>query len=149
MPAPIKLTENIKGHRTIAEIEARQKFEAEISRKKVRLNIPDYVKDSPRAKDYWKKTVSRMRGIALLDDVDTDTLGGYCCSLALRDALRKEADECQFADDRQGIIKTLQAQERLVIAYADKLGLTPAARVRLAKTRAQEREVEPDADLFD
>lgn len=42
----------------------------------------------------------------------------------------------------------LQALERNILSYADKLGLTPAGRVRLAQKRAQAAAEEPDSDLF-
>lgn len=43
----------------------------------------------------------------------------------------------------------LQALERNILQYADKLGLTPAGRVRLAQRRAQAAaEQDPDGDLF-
>ena len=43
----------------------------------------------------------------------------------------------------------LQALERNLLQYAEKLGLTPSGRVRLAQKRAQAAaEPEPDDDLF-
>ena len=43
----------------------------------------------------------------------------------------------------------LQALERNLLQYAEKLGLTPSGRVRLAQKRAQAAaEPEPDGDLF-
>lgn len=42
----------------------------------------------------------------------------------------------------------LQALERNILQYADKLGLTPAGRVRLAQRRAQAAAEAPDGDLF-
>lgn len=43
----------------------------------------------------------------------------------------------------------LQTLERNILQYADKLGLTPAGRVRLAQRRAQAAaEQDPDSDLF-
>lgn len=42
----------------------------------------------------------------------------------------------------------LQALERNILQYADKLGLTPAGRVRLAQKRAQAAPEDPDSDLF-
>lgn len=42
----------------------------------------------------------------------------------------------------------LQALERNILSYADKLGLTPAGRVRLAQKRAQTIAEDPDSDLF-
>lgn len=42
----------------------------------------------------------------------------------------------------------LQALERNILSYADKLGLTPSGRVRLAQKRAQTIAEDPDIDLF-
>ena len=42
----------------------------------------------------------------------------------------------------------LQTLDRNVLAYADKLGLTPSGRVHLAQKRAEQAAVEPDGDLF-
>ncbi len=42
----------------------------------------------------------------------------------------------------------LQALERNILQYAEKLGLTPSGRVRLAQKRAQTSAEEPDGDLF-
>jgi P27 family predicted phage terminase small subunit len=42
----------------------------------------------------------------------------------------------------------LQALERNILQYAEKLGLTPSGRVRLAQKRAQAAEAGPDDDLF-
>lgn len=42
----------------------------------------------------------------------------------------------------------LQALERNILQYAEKLGLTPSGRVRLAQKRAQAAAAEPDDDLF-
>jgi phage terminase small subunit len=46
------------------------------------------------------------------------------------------------------VIKLIQAQERIVLAYAEKLGLTPAGRVRLAKKRAEEKPATEADDLY-
>lgn len=45
-------------------------------------------------------------------------------------------------------LKLAQAQERIVLQYAEKLGLTPAGRVRLAKKRAEERPATEDDMLY-
>lgn len=42
----------------------------------------------------------------------------------------------------------LQALERNILSYAEKLGLTPSGRVRLAQRRAKAAAEEPDDDLF-
>ena len=46
------------------------------------------------------------------------------------------------------ILKTLQGQERLVISYQKELGLTPNARQRLAKKKAEERPVTAEDLLY-
>lgn len=42
----------------------------------------------------------------------------------------------------------LQSLERNILQYAEKLGLTPSGRVRLAQKRAQTAAEDPDRDLF-
>lgn len=42
----------------------------------------------------------------------------------------------------------LQTLEKTLLTYADKLGLTPSGRVRLAQRRAEAAGIDPDADLF-
>lgn len=42
----------------------------------------------------------------------------------------------------------LQSLERNILQYAEKLGLTPSGRVRLAQKRAQTEAEDPDRDLF-
>jgi len=42
----------------------------------------------------------------------------------------------------------LHALDRTLLQYAEKLGLTPSGRVRLAQQRAKAAEPEPDDDLF-
>lgn len=145
MPANVVALENSRKHRTKAEKEARAIAEKAVSRQTVRLNPPKYLKDDEVALDYWKKTVKRMRGISLLDDVDTEMLAIYCQLLSRRDYLVSRFAEVPNDDN----LKNLQAQERIIVQYAEKLGLTPNGRARLAKKRAEERPVDPNADLFD
>ena len=45
----------------------------------------------------------------------------------------------------------MQSLERNILQYAEKLGLTPSGRVRLAQKRAQaaaEARADPDSDLY-
>ena len=53
-----------------------------------------------------------------------------------------------ITDQMEGINKSIQALERNLLQYAEKLGLTPTGRVRLAQKRAQAAAPEPDGDLF-
>ena len=76
-------------------------------------------------KSYWR---SIQRGTRTLEDVPEP----------LREAVSK-------LDTLTG---KLQALERNLLQYAEKLGLTPSGRVRLAQKRAQAAAPEPDDDLF-
>ena len=105
-----------------------------------------------------------MEGLALLDDLDSEMLAGYCSMLARRDQTILLADQLAqrlgVADmepeevlEAMGKLNVLhgrlQALERTLLQYAEKLGLTPSGRVRLAQKRAQAAaEPEPDDDLF-
>lgn len=104
-----------------------------------------------------------MDGLAILDDLDREMLGVYCQMLARRDKLQhlleklltaaasadlkgESAEQTDKLDSLAGKIATL---ERTILQYADKLGLTPQGRVRLAQKRAAAAmAAEADADLF-
>lgn len=92
-----------------------------------------------------------MEGISLLDDLDTEILAVYCSMLSRRDAtqamyakLLADAEVAELDSEAivaalgkmDGILQKLQGQERSILQYADKLGLTPAGRVSLARKRA-------------
>lgn len=46
------------------------------------------------------------------------------------------------------ILRSMQGQERLMINYARELGLTPNARQRLAKKKAEERQMTEEDELY-
>lgn len=50
--------------------------------------------------------------------------------------------------DEIAILRAMQGQERLMISYAKELGLTPNARQRLAKRKADERPVTEEDELY-
>ena len=119
-----------------------------------------------------------MEGLALLDDLDSEMLAGYCSMLARRDqtillvsqlmdrlgvagAVDKknppgEDSEPPMTPDAlieaasklDALTGKLQALERNLLQYAEKLGLTPSGRARLAQKRAQAAAPDPDSDLF-
>lgn len=103
-----------------------------------------------------------MDGLAILDDLDAEILAAYCETLSRKDAIsslcrelmekaKSEPDvEMQFEliSSIDSVLARLQAHEKAILSYADKLGLTPESRVRLARKRAaQEAEAVKD-DLF-
>ena len=194
MPTAAKPSENMTKHLTQAEREARERAEAGVlpdRGREPKLKKPAIVSSNRRANAYWNQILKRMEGLALLDDLDSEMLAGYCSMLARRDqtilltgqlmdrlgvagavrdgqARRKKSDA--MTDDEweasgappamtpdeliEAVSKLdtltgkLQALERNLLQYAEKLGLTPTGRVRLAQKRAQAAAPEPDGDLF-
>jgi P27 family predicted phage terminase small subunit len=90
--------------------------------------------------EYWEEIVTKAEDIRLFDDLDANILAMYCEMLSRRDVLQRMlythvANTFTMSED---VLKSLQAQERLIASYAEKLGLTPNARARLAKKVAEE-----------
>lgn len=126
---------NSRKHNTKGEIIARLNAEDSLKRAAVKLKPPASVKKNKDALKYWNDTIKRAAGIDLLDDLDTDMIGSYCLMAVKRDFLREHCDEAPFDID---MLKVLQAQDRLVLQYANKLGLTADSRARLAKRKSEE-----------
>lgn len=168
MPTPPKAMGQMTKHMTKEEIAAREAAESETmpQRDTVRLIQPHLMTSNKKAKDYWKQILERMEDVGILDDLDSEMLGVYCVMLSrydkaladIRAARRSFGKAKQEADsetmDRAlaqlgAYEKSIQKLETTMLAYADKLGLTPAGRVRLAQKRAAlAAEAEPDGDLF-
>lgn len=165
MPANVKAGDNLQKHLTKAEIEARQQAEAEyVPDRSVNQKPPSSLNKDAAAKRYWKTILGRMEGLAILDDLDREMLAIYCGALSRRDDLQKLCREMMtragaetdpkerlaLIGELDGLISKLQGHEKTLLSYADKLGMTPEARVRLARKRAAQAalELEPDADLF-
>jgi phage terminase small subunit len=72
-------------------------------------------------------------------------LGIYCDAVAKYRQVSKRIDGVDGEDGKptDETIKEAQAWARLVATYADKLGLSPSARARLAKKRAERAPVDP------
>ena len=195
MPAAVKAAENMTKHLTQAEREAREQAEADVlpDRGRVaKLKKPAIVSSNKRANAYWTQTLKQMKGLVLLDDLDSTVLAGYCSMLARRDqttllvnqlmrrlgvqdavesgAKRRKSDAAltdqEWEDSAKGapvmtpdelveavskldtLTGKLQALERNILQYADKLGLTPSGRVRLAQKRAAAMGEAQTDDLF-
>lgn len=161
MGTPAKTVENQTKHLTQEERAARSAAEESVrpKREKVKLKKPKGL--SKAAEAYWKSILKRMEGVEILDDLDSEMLGVYCSMLAELDALRElfdgllaeavEADKLAFLTehtDSLGKLFDKQAKlESLLHTYADKLGLTPQGRARLAQKRAS-AELMPGDSLF-
>ena len=167
MPAKAKPLENQSKHLTKAEQKAREQAESDVMpvRPQLALKPPAYVKTDSKAKRYWLEIVRRMEGVSILDALDGEVLAVYCTMLSRRDAthqmftkLLKESQAKDIDPELQAAIlgkmdslmTKLQGQERSILQYADKLGLTPSGRVHLAQKRAAQAagEVGDDDDLF-
>lgn len=157
MPTPVKAVDNMSKHLTKAEREAREAQQASVlpSRK---LTKPALIAKDKAALKHWTRILKDMRGLDIVDSLDTDALAIYCAKLARRDDLQEIylATRALYAvepststlSEMIKLSADLQAVERELLAYASKLGLTPESRVRLAKRLAEQEEADPDADLF-
>ena len=164
MPANVKHSDNLEKHMTKEEKQARLEAEAAyLPDRPAKLKTPRPLSKDPAAKRYWKSILERMEGLAILDDLDGEMLAVYCAALSRRDSLnalcRELMDQVDKGNDTEvrldlvgkldGVISKLQAHEKTLLSYADKLGMTPEARVRLARKRAAQAEApQPDDDLF-
>ena len=166
MPTAAKTVAAMGKHLTKAEIEAREAAESGVipQRDEVKLEIPNIVKKDSIAKKYWISILKRMEGLSILDDLDSEMLSGYCLQLARRDRLvalhlkmtkdtAKEKDaelSLKLIDKLDTLTAKLSKLDTSLLTYADKLGLTPTGRARLAQKRAEteNQAADPDADLY-
>lgn len=116
-------------HWTADQVAARAEAAAEFERAEpVTLIPPAWL--NAAALVVWADTLKNAEGVKLLDKLDTDTLAIYCDAVA---QLRKNASKKR----RKVVDITLQqAWARIILQYAERLGLTPAARARLIKKTA-------------
>ena len=127
MPTPHKTTSNMRKHLTKAERRTRERAENQLKRKtRIVIRKPDWLGEEALA--VFEATKKRMRGLNLLDNVDVDLLAIYSDAVV----------HYQKTED----IKDKQAWSRIVLSYAEKLGISKAARARLAKKKAEE--IPPD-----
>lgn len=146
MPKNVSKTATMTKHLTLEEKQSREKADRALSREKIKLHCPAKVRKNAAAKAYWKLYVRKAEELELLDDVDSDMLGAYCMILARLDRIQEALDESEELD--MDIVTKLESTERNAITYAQRLGLTPESRARLAKRRAEAEPPDPNADLF-
>lgn len=169
MPTPPKALDNMNKNLTDEERQLREQAEQGVipdRGRESRMERPALMTKNAAAGRYWKKVLERMDGLVILDDLDSDALGVYCVMLAryetqckvLSQAIRNLKDA---KDDPEAVADAvskldavsgkMQSLERNILQYAEKLGLTPSGRVRLAQKRAQaaaEARADPDSDLY-
>ncbi len=118
-------------HWTAAEVEARQTAEETLKRRKrPTLKPPTWLSEEALA--VWKDLKKKLRDVEMLDNLDAELMGMYCDVLAKYQTAARNLD---ISDT--DAVKASQAWARLVLAYSEKLGLSPGARARLAKRKAE------------
>lgn len=169
MPTLPKALDNMSKNLTQEERELREQAEEGVlpdRGQEPNLERPALMTKNPTAARYWRKVLERMDGLVILDDLDSDTLGVYCVMLAryeqqckllaaasrqLKDANGDPEAVAEAVSKLDTMSGKMQSLERNILQYAEKLGLTPSGRVRLAQKRAQAAaaaQTDPDGDLF-
>lgn len=140
---------NTDMHLTPSEKKARATAEQELQRDKVKIEMPPFVKNDKRAVFYWNTAVKRMKGITLADNLDADMLAAYCVISSrwerLQELINEDLQNKKF-DDR--MFARVEAAEKNRLMYAEKLGLTPASRLRMAKKKAEKKPAGVNDDLY-
>lgn len=169
MPTPVKSLDNMNKNLTNEERQIREQAEKGVipdRGRESRMEKPAIMTKNAAAGRYWRKVLERMKGLVILDDLDSDALGVYCVMMAryenqckllslaakqLKDAKDDPEAIANAAAKLDAVSGKMQSLERNILQYAEKLGLTPSGRVRLAQKRAQaaaEDRADPDGDLF-
>lgn len=169
MPTAAKALDNMSKKLTTEERNLRAQAERDVIPDRggePKLNPPPIMAGIPGASGFWKRVLERMEGLVILDDLDSDTLGVYCVMMARYKQqctlLNHAAKELKNAKDDPEKVAGAVAQidsvsakmttlEKTILQYAEKLGLTPSGRVRLAQRRAAASaaaQADPDCDLF-
>lgn len=142
MPTPPKRLENTRKHWTNQEIAARERAEQGLQRStRVVLRAPAWLNDDARR--VWDGVKRKLRGIDLLDNLDTELLAIYCDAVAQYQVIVQNKP---LSDEQT---KQAQSWARLVASYAEKLGLSPNSRARLAKKKAEREAPDEMAQLLD
>lgn len=169
MPTAPKALDNMSKNLTQEERQLREQAEEGVipdRGRESRMEKPAIMAKNTAAGRYWKNVLERMDGLVILDDLDSDALGVYCVMMARYESqckvltqvtkqLKDSKDDPEAVADAvaklDAVSGKMQSLERNILQYAEKLGLTPSGRVRLAQKRAQaaaEARADPDGDLF-
>ncbi len=168
MPTPAKALDNMTKNLTDEERRLREQAEAGVMPDRGReskLEKPAIMTGNTAAGRYWRKVLERMEGLVILDDLDSDALGVYCVMMARYEtqcrllsqaakALKGAGEDPEAVEAAavrlDAVSAKMQSLERNILQYAEKLGLTPSGRVRLAQKRAAAaaENRDPDGDLF-
>lgn len=145
----LKILGNTTKHWTNEEKEARAAAEDSLRRPETLLQIPDYVASDEVAMRFWIETLDMAEEIELYDNMDRNILGTYCLLMSrlldLRAAYKVNRD-LNIIDGKN--VEMLRKTETLQLQYANRLGLTPESRARLARKRSIPEAKDPYDDLY-
>ena len=167
MPTPPKALDSMTKNLTQEERQRREQAENGVipdRGREVLLERPAIMTKNASAGRYWKKVLARMEGLVILDDLDSDALGVYCVMMAryeqqckllagISKQLKAAGGDAEAVSEAvsklDAVSGKMQSLERNILQYAEKLGLTPSGRIRLAQKRAEQAaKADPDGDLF-
>jgi len=135
-------------HLTNAQKEARENAESALRREETELHLPRTVEADSLALEIWERITKDLAEVELLDNLDSDMLGLYCLGMARLERLQIRYHEDVLKGFSRGPgLKEIESHYKILITYAEKLGLAPTARARLAVKKAKQEE-DPDDDLF-
>lgn len=129
-------------HWTKTEVEKRKAAAQAFQRNNIaELQMPEWLNDE--AQKVWNKVIKDMSEFEILDNVDADSLAVYCDAVAKYQELTTKVREngyitinAQGTETVSPYVRASQGYARIMMQYADKLGLNANARARLAKKKA-------------
>lgn len=158
MASPVRAFEmkvGAKGggkHWTKAQIEARAAAEAKIMAPGAMPSMPHWL--NSQAKAVWEKTVKALQDMNILDRADAEILAAYCdATVRAKNLARKIDEEGYLMESPQGVkanplVSVHQNYLRIQMSHAEKLGISAAARAKLARREGKEKEKDPNGELF-
>ena len=139
-------------HWTADEVEKREKAAKKVTRPKPKKpKVPDWLSAEERI--VWRSTLKNMEEFDILDKVDGEALAIYCNAVIKVRDLSRLIDENGYTviGSRGGetvspYVTAQQSYSKILLQYADKLGITADSRARLAAKIANENDEDGDND---
>jgi P27 family predicted phage terminase small subunit len=144
MPNPVVVLENQRKHLTRSERAARQAAEVSIQRQgQIQIRCPAWLDEE--ARQVFRETRRKLRGLQLLDNADAEALAIYSRMVAQFHTEINSLGDRPTKEDRESV----QSWARLIKRYMTDLGLDPNSRARLAKKKTDQKPKSAMAMLLD
>ena len=145
---PSKNTEQLVGHRTKAELQARKEVEDKLKSSDDLIGeVPFWLNEE--AKKIYQWLIGQFKQIGILTNLDKETVA--ICSDAIskmRDAQRIIDEQGLMVDGKANpMINVYEKYEKIYARMITELGLSPTARSRMALTQVKAKEQEEDPIL--